>query len=89
MLGFLRVLVYTAEALNTNIEYKANNLWRLRQNSSSLHNIFMVEFSGGLIIMQLEYALDEAKVIVFKFKEARKHIDEVLFVLCLTLASFV
>ena len=89
MLCFLGIFVHATYALYTNVEDEANDLGSLRQNGASLHNIFMVKFCCGLVIMKFEHALNESKVIVLKLKESGQHIDKVLLVMHFAFTSFV
>jgi len=87
VLCFLRILVYTADALDADVEDEANDLWCLRENCASLDNIFVIEFGGERIIMQFENTLDKAEVVVFELEKSGKHIHQMLLIFYL--ADFV
>jgi hypothetical protein len=73
-LGFLLVnrfgvLVNTAHALLSHVQDETDDLRSLRKNSASMDNIFMIEFVGCGILVQLELALNIPEVVIFILEE--------------------
>ena len=52
--GILRVHVHVAHALVTHVEHEADDLRRLRQEGTSLHNVVMVELGGRRVLVELQ-----------------------------------
>ena len=63
------VLVNTAHALFSHVQDQTNDLRSLGQDSTSLDNIFMVEFICCRILVQLELALNIPEVIILILEE--------------------
>ena len=63
------VLVNTAHALFSHVQDQTNHLRSLGQDSTSLDNIFMIEFICCRILVQLELALNIPEVIILILQE--------------------